>query len=139
MTLYVLDTDTSSYIIRQRPREVLERMQKNSAQGHIMTISAITYAELLLGAERSSARVKHLKLIEAFVERLDTVLPWDANAAENYAKTQAALLKNGAPIGTNDTMIAGHVLSVDGVVVTNNVKHFKKVAKLKVENWTLLS
>lgn len=137
MTLYVLDTDTCSYIIRQRPIEVLECMQSKAEEGHTIVISAITYAELLLGAERSAARRKHLRLIGGLCERLDQVLPWDADAAESFSKLQATLFKKGQPIGANDTMIAGHVLAVDGTMVTNNTKHFKKVPKLKIDNWSM--
>lgn len=110
-------------------------MQATAGQGHDIAISAITYAELLLGAERSDHKRKHRKLVSEFVERLDGVLPWDARAAEAFATLQAYLYKRGSPIGLNDTMIAGHALSRDAIVVTNNAKHFNKVPRLKVENW----
>ena len=135
MTLYVLDTDTCSFIMRERPIEVLTKMQEQSFNGHEITISSITYAELLLGAERSAATKKYIKLIEELVKRLDGILPWDKHVAETYAKLQSSLFKKGKPIGANDTMIASHALSVDGTLVTNNIKHFKKVPKLKIENW----
>jgi len=108
-------------------------MQVTAGEGHSLTISAITYAELLLEAERSDK--KHRKLVSEFVERLDDILPWDAGAAETFAALQAYLYKKGSPIGLNDTMIAGHALSRDAIVVTNNVKHFSKAPRLKVENW----
>ena len=135
MSLYVLDTDTCSYIIKRRPESLLASMQVTAGQGHDIAISAITYAELLLGAERSDHKRKHRKLVSEFVERLDDILPWDARAAETFATLQAYLYKKGSPIGLNDTMIAGHALSRDAIVVTNNVKHFDKVPRLKVENW----
>ena len=135
MSLYVLDTDTCSYIIKRRPESILESMQMTAGQGHSLTISAITYAELLLGAERSDNKRKHRKLVSGFVERLDEILPWDAGAAETFATLQAYLYKKGSPIGLNDTMIAGHALSRDAIVITNNVKHFSKAPRLKVENW----
>ena len=135
MSLYVLDTDTCSYIIKRRPESILESMQVTAGQGHSLTISAITYAELLLGAERSDNKRKHRKLVSGFVERLDEILPWDARAAETFATLQAYLYKKGSPIGPNDTMIAGHALSRDAIVITNNVKHFSKALRLTVENW----
>ncbi|WP_347987901.1 hypothetical protein [Methylomonas sp. AM2-LC] len=52
MTLYILDTDTCSYIIRKNPTIVLEAMNIEIRQGHEIAISAITYAELILGAKR---------------------------------------------------------------------------------------
>ena len=106
-------------------------------QGHHITISAITYSELLLGAERSENRHKYLKLVAEFVERLDQILAWDRKAAEVFAKLQAYLYENGSPIGLNDTMIAGHALSREGIIITNNIKHFSKVPRLRVENWAI--
>ena len=131
----MLDTDTCSYIIKRRPESILESMQVTAGQGHSLTISAITYAELLLGAERSDNKRKHRKLVSGFVERLDEILPWDARAAETFATLQAYLYRKGSPIGPNDTMIAGHALSRDAIVITNNVKHFSKAPRLTVENW----
>jgi tRNA(fMet)-specific endonuclease VapC len=131
----MLDTDICSYVIRERPVTVLETLQNKVQGGHDLCVSAITYAELLLGAERSSNVRKHQRLISAFCERLDAILPWDSAAAESFARLQAALFAAGTPIGNNDTMIAGHALSVGANVVTNNQKHFTKVKKLKIENW----
>lgn len=121
--------------MRERPVTVLEKLQECAGQGHSITISSITYAELLLGAERSKARKKYTDLIKEFIKRLDEVLPWGRVTAEYYSKLQANLFAKGSPIGSNDTMIAAHVLSVDATIVTNNLKHFKRVPELKVENW----
>jgi tRNA(fMet)-specific endonuclease VapC len=41
----------------------------------------------------------------------------------------------GMPIGPFDTAIAAHALSLNLILVTNNVKHFGQVAGLRVENW----
>ncbi len=135
MSLYILDTDTCSYIIKKRPESVLTSMQATAELGHHITISAITYSELLLGAERSDNKRKHRKLVSEFVERLDEILAWDRKAAEAFAKLQTGLFQKGLPIGLNDTMIAGHALSQGGIVITNNIKHFNKVPQLEVENW----
>ena len=137
MSLYILDTDTCSYIIKRRPGSVLASMQETAEQGHHITISAITYSELLLGAERSDNKRKHQKLVSAFVERVEEILAWDDKAAESFAKLQANLFKKGSPIGLNDTMIAVHALSLDAIVITNILQHFKKVPRLKVDNWVL--
>ena len=53
MKLYMLDTDTSSYIIRQRPESVRARFKELHLEQ--ICISIITYAELLYGVERSSS------------------------------------------------------------------------------------
>jgi tRNA(fMet)-specific endonuclease VapC len=47
------------------------------------------------------------------------------------------LAAKGTPIGGNDTMIAGHALAADCVLVTNNTREFSRVAKLRLEDWTV--
>ena len=133
--LYMLDTDICSYIQRQHPIAVLETMQAKSEAGHALCISVITYAQLRLGAARSSNKHKHDLLISEFCERLDSIQSWDSSAADHFAELQALLLRKGTPIGVNDSMIAGHALSIEAVLVTNNKKHFSEVPKLKLNNW----
>lgn len=133
--LYMLDTDTCSYIQRQHPIAVLETMQTKAEAGHALCISVITYAELRLGAARSSNKHKHDLLISEFCERLDCIQSGDSIAADHFAELQALLLRKGTPIGVNDSMIAGHALSMEAVLVTNNQKHFSKVPNLKINNW----
>ena len=93
------------------------------------------YAEWLLGAKRSGNPDKHLHLIEALQERLHHIQPWDAAAAEQFSDLQTLLFNAGTPIGTNDTLIAAHALSLQAIMVTNNTRHFDKVPDLRLENW----
>ncbi len=39
------------------------------------------------------------------------------------------------PIGGNDTMIAGHALAAECVLVTNNMREFARVEGLRVKDW----
>ena len=133
--LYLLDTDISSYIMRQQPLSVLTTLQAQVEAGNEMGISAITYAELLLGAKRSGNPDKHLLLIAELKERLHHVHPWNASAAEQFADLQTYLYSQGTPIVANDTLIAAHALSLQAIMVTNNTRHFDKVPNLVLENW----
>jgi tRNA(fMet)-specific endonuclease VapC len=133
--LYILDTDTCSYIIRKHPADVLTAMDATVQQGHEIAISAITYAELMLGAKRSGNPDKHTALIAELCERLHDIYAWDASAAEQFADLQTILFNQGTPIGANDTLIAAHALSLDATLVTNNIKHFSKVPSLRIANW----
>jgi tRNA(fMet)-specific endonuclease VapC len=45
------------------------------------------------------------------------------------------LERAGTPIRVMDTMIAAHALAAGCVLVSNNMRHFRRVAGLKVENW----
>jgi len=132
MTLYMLDTDMSSYIIRERPASVKNKFQQVSM--HQLCISSITYAELLYGVERSSSQKTNRFHVDDFASRL-YIKPWDEAAAEHYAQIRCYLEKNGTPIGGMDMQIAAHARSLNAVVVTNNMRHFERVPDLKIENW----
>jgi signal transduction histidine kinase len=58
-----------------------------------------------------------------------------ASAAERFAPVAASLARRGEPIGTFDTLIAAHALSLGLILVTNNVREFERVSDLKIENW----
>lgn len=133
MNKYLLDTDICSYIIKKRPREVLERFKAVSPMQ--LGISVITLAELLYGVEHSSSKTINLPIIENFVSHLQ-VLPWESEAAVHYSKLRVLLEQQGTPIGNMDLMIAAHALSLGRIVVTNNLRHFEKVPHLQIENWT---
>ena len=53
MSLLMLDTDISSYIIKKRPASLLERFEKHAER---LCVSVITAAELQFGAERPADR-----------------------------------------------------------------------------------
>jgi tRNA(fMet)-specific endonuclease VapC len=74
-------------------------------------------------------------VVEQFLSRVDC-LPWDEAAATQFATVAADLHKAGTPIGSMDAMIAGHAIAAGAVFVTNNSRHFERVAGLNVENWT---
>jgi tRNA(fMet)-specific endonuclease VapC len=133
--VYMLDTNICSFIIRERPPVVLDRLQMAVERQNSIAISVITYYEMLLGTIGRNASPRHAGLVEAFVARLSAVLPWQRGAAEEAARIRKDLGAKGMPIGGNDTMIAGHALAAECVLVTNNTREFSRVARLRVEDW----
>ena len=132
MILYMLDTDICSYIIRERPLQVLEHFKQVEMEQ--LCISVVTYAELIYGVEHSSSKKVNRVVIDDFVRHL-TIVPWGEEAAEHYGSIRAYLQTEGKVIGSMDMMIAAHARSQKMTLVTNNDKHFKRVPKLIVENW----
>lgn len=131
MLRYLLDTNIVIYVLKRRPIGVLKVFNANASR---MAISAITQAELLHGAEKSSRVGENLSAIEDFCSRLE-VLPYGPKAAQHYGSIRAALERSGTPIGINDLHIAAHARSAGLVVVTNNVSEFARVPALELENW----
>jgi len=132
LRLYILDTDTSSYIIKERPASVRSEFEKLSMEQ--LCISVVTYAELQYGVERSSTKKVNHQVVADFVRHL-TIYEWDDDAAEHYGKIRTSLEQKGRLIGAMDMMIAAHARSLDAILVTNNEKHFKQVGGLKIVNW----
>ncbi|AOJ73603.1 twitching motility protein PilT [Burkholderia sp. MSMB2042] len=131
----MLDTNICSFIMRERPPEVLARLEACVEAQHRIMVSAITYAEMRFGSIGKKASPKHAKLVTAFVSRLDGVLPWDAAAVDETTRIRAALAERGTPIGPNDSSIAGHAIAVGAVLVTNNTREFSRVDGLRLEDW----
>ena len=99
-----------------------------------LCISAITLAELMYGSEKSTRPEKNRAALLQFLSILD-ILPFDDRAAAEYGNICAYLQKQGIPIGTMDMLIAGHARSERLILVTNNVREFKRVPNLEIENW----
>ena len=131
----MLDTNICSFIMRERPAVVLERLQAAVEGQNSIVISVVTYYEMLLGAIGRKASARHAALIESFVTRLSAILPWDHAAAEEAARIRKELGARGALIGGAGIMIAGHALTANCVLVTNNIREFSRVANLRIEDW----
>jgi len=135
VTTYMLDTCICSFIMREHPVSVLQRLAEEVAQNNRIVISAITYAEMRYGQIGKKASPKHKTLVDEFVKRLDEVLPWDQAAVDATVEVKSQLTKAGLVIGENDTAIAGHAIASGCVVVTNNVREFSRVPGLSYEDW----
>jgi len=127
----LLDTNTCIYIINNRPPNVLERFRKYKA-GEV-GISSIAASELAYGVAKSGS-LKNRTALEMFLAPMQ-ILPFDSQCLWFYADLRASLEKQGLSIGPMDTLIAAQALSIDGTLVTNNIKEFVRVPKLKLENW----
>lgn len=126
----MLDTDTVSWALRGQGNVAVRLLEHRPSQ---LCISAITLAELRFGADAKGSRRLH-GLIDTFVATV-AVVPVDSAAADRFGRVATVLSKRGEPIGTFDTLIAAHALSLDVTLVTNNAKHFRRVAGLKTANW----
>ena len=133
MPLYMLDTDTVSYLVRGKTPTLDAHVA--SVPKKQLCISAVTRGELLYGLRLKDGAHRLAQLIDQFLLRVQC-LPWDEAAATHFASIAADLHKAGTQIGSMDAMIAGHAMATGAVLVTNNARHFSRVAGLTVENWS---
>lgn len=97
-----------------------------------LAISAVTLAELRVGAKSPTAGQKDEQLLDVLIQAV-TLLDFDAAAAERYGTIvrQVGVKRRGF-----DRLIAAHALSLSLTLVTNNERDFADVPGLRVENWT---
>jgi len=133
MTLrYLLDTNICIYIAKQKPVHILQKFEKLTV-GEV-GMSAITYGELFYGAEKSHSPKKSLALLEELTHLIPPI-PLSTATSKQYGIIRCKLEKQGKQFGNNDLWIAAHVLDLELILVTNNIKEFARVPRLKVENW----
>jgi tRNA(fMet)-specific endonuclease VapC len=128
---YLLDTNAVSFAIRGVGK-VGERILSQEPED--LAVSSVTEAELWFGVKKRKSK-KLEKLVGDFLAPMNKL---------NFCSTDAVLFGNlfsdlerkGAIIGMADTMIASIAMSNKLILVTDNVKHFKRVKGLSIENWT---
>jgi tRNA(fMet)-specific endonuclease VapC len=131
--LYLLDTDTASFVIKGRSPEVEARLAEIPPDR--ICVSAVTRAELMYGLKRIAPSHPLQVAVPAFL-KIVQVRAWDADAADVYAEIRHQLTSTGQPIGDMDMMIAAHAIAIGAVLVTNNTRHFGRIAApLVLMNW----
>ncbi len=131
--LYMLDTNMCSFILREKPLYIKEKL-KSCEKSHTIALSNVVVAELLYGAQKRNSK-QLATIVEAFIGNF-VVYDFDKEASFHYAKIRYALEKKGQIIGSNDLFIAAHAKSLDAVLVTNNTKEFERVEGLEIEDWS---
>jgi tRNA(fMet)-specific endonuclease VapC len=130
----MLDTDTASYIIKGRSPQVEAKLA--NLMPSMVCVSVITRAELMYGLKRLPADHRLHLGVRRFL-KIVHILPWDSEAADYYADIRHQLVSSGQTIGEMDMMIAAHSLSAGAVLVTNNSRHYERIAlPLVLDNWS---
>ncbi|HTX74572.1 MAG TPA: type II toxin-antitoxin system VapC family toxin [Terracidiphilus sp.] len=131
--LYMLDTNTVSYVLKRKSPATRARIYSLSPQGQVC-LSSITEAELWFGLHRIGGGGR---LRSALQELLDgvRVLPWGRAEAAAYGKFRANQEAIGRPLGPLDTQIAAHAISVGAVLVSSDAAFNQAVGLPGLQNW----
>lgn len=131
--VHLLDTDTASFVIKGRSPAVEAKLA--AIPPDRVCVSAVTRAELMYGLKRLPASHRLHVGVRQFL-KIVRVMAWDGDAADYYADIRHQLTSTGQPIGEMDMMIAAHALAIGAVLVTNNTRHFQRIAApLMMVNW----
>ena len=130
--IYLLDTNTCIYYLNKASESVIYHFQRLSPSK--IKLSTISVAELYYGAKKSKAKLKNQKIVEDFITTFE-IIPFDELSCKVYAEIRTALEKSGVPIGPMDLLIGSISLTYNYILITNNIKEFKRIKGLKLENW----
>lgn len=131
---YLLDTNICIAIINDRPQDVRVRIDDLLSAGETVLVSSVTRFELQYGSAKSSQSRRNWDRLCVFFSRLGEVA-FDGEDADAAGAVRAMLEKLGTPLGAYDVQIAGQALRRKLTLVTANVREFKRVRGLRVENW----
>ena len=129
----ILDTKVCIDVLRGRPA-VVERLAACDPKDCM--VSVVTEFELLQGAARASAarRNSERTKVLGFLSALH-VVPFDSECARIAARINAELLDRGTPVSVTDVFIAATALRGAWRVVASDIRDFKRIDGLELENW----
>ena len=128
---YLLDTNICIFFFRDK-YGIADILRTKGIEN--CSVSEITVAELRYGAENSSTPQKQHHLLDIFLQRI-AVIPV-TNIIRTYAIEKVRLKRAGTPIHDEfDLLIGASAIHCGLTLVTDNVKDFKHLAGIKIENW----
>jgi tRNA(fMet)-specific endonuclease VapC len=129
--MYVLDTNSLIHFFKGMG-QVAQRILDTPPAS--LAIPSPALYELEVGIARSSSPQRRRRQVNQLLA-LVQVLPFAAAEASVAARIRARLEQAGTPIGVLDTLIAGIVLRHGAILVTQNLKEFRRIDGLMVEDW----
>lgn len=135
MIRYLADTNILGYLARHTHTALQQRMHI-ALKKQTIAISVITRAETRYGLGLLNANDKRRNAIDLLLQEIPA-LPWTTDASDRYGEIAARLQQTGQAIGVMDTLIAAHALVTDLILVTHNTRHFERIPRLKLEDWTV--
>jgi tRNA(fMet)-specific endonuclease VapC len=133
MTRFLLDTGIAADYLNKR-NGVFERARVERAKGNPVGITMPVLAELVYGVEKSASRDSNMKLLHAALPTL-RLWPFDQDAAFEYGRLYAELLRVGRPMQVIDIMIAAVARTLGKCTFVSKDGDLAAVPGLSVENW----
>jgi tRNA(fMet)-specific endonuclease VapC len=133
MTIYMLDTNIASHVIKGDLPAVLKRLVDVPMTD--VAVSVVTEAELRYGVAKRGNPEGLARRVHEFLIRVE-VLPWTSDVARAYGTLRAGCEAAGVVLAPMDMMIAAHAHAIDAVLVTRDRAFSRVPDGLTLEDWT---
>ncbi len=128
---YLLDTNICVFFLRGKLK--LDEIIKEKGTENCF-ISELTVFELKYGAENSDNPKKSHKAVTNFINGLSVIPIF--GIVDKYAQEKVRLRKNGTPMYDEFDLMIGLTAMVNNLtLVTDNIKDFKFLNNLNIDNW----
>lgn len=124
----VLDTNFLVYLLKNKSSADVADYYNNPKT------TSISLFELYYGAWNSLKSQENILKIKSLLKTVE-MLEFDKPAAEEAGRIHSMLESSGESIELQDILIAGIVISRNEELVTNNIKHFRRIPGLKYSPW----
>lgn len=128
---YLIDTNIIIYRLKNLGN-VNANFLKN--KDNHMSLSVISYGELVFGAKKSKAVERNMETVNA-IKSIFPLLEITSEIMNIFGEIKAYTQKIGKTIDDMDLLIAATAITNNFTLVTHNMKHFKNIPNLKVEDW----
>lgn len=123
---YLVDTDIVASWLKGRQEEIslLKRLGPSG-----LAISLITYGEIYDGIYYGRDPQEHEAVFGQFLQAV-TVVPLTESIMQHFARIRGHLRRTGNIIGDTDILIAATAIHHSLILVTRNLRHFRRVPAL---------
>ena len=94
----------------------------------------MSVAELFYGAEKSDHKRENKALVGEFLYTVETIHS-DLEIFKKFGEIKLNLGRVGNILADADIFIAATAATRCDMLITGNVKHFNRIAELRLENW----
>lgn len=127
MQKYLLDTCVIVDLLRRKSAIDSSIFEKGAS------INSITLSELYYGANKSNNFDDSMNKLQNLISDFDLeIIDFDKSGSVIFGKLKSSLEAKGNRLDDMDLLIASTAISKEMTLVTNNIKHFKRIKNLKI-------
>lgn len=129
---YLLDTCAISDFFKKVPATIKHFERVSPRHIHISTVSVM---EVEYGLKLNAERERKIRPIWEIILKQIQILPFSEDCARAAASIRSDLKNSGHLIGPYDILIAGTAILHHLIIVTSNIKEFKRISSITIEDW----
>lgn len=134
--MFCLDMNVVIGVMTNRSPPAVGRLRNEYARGTRILVPAIVVHELQFGIANSSRHAANEQALMSFLAGPVEKPSFDLDDAAEAADIRMFLKRKGTPIGPYDILIAAQARRRNATLVTANIREFRRVPRLAVEDWT---